>query len=413
MSKEATPAGGQHSSAAAPGWLLDDFRIGDVFFASPTTQFRARRGPGTLAVYQQATRAAVQALFARAAGQGIEEPVMFGLVPFDAANPASLTIPARCLQAGVPGRQAPAGGHAAAGVRQRPTVTDRQPVPAPEVYGDMVRKALALFEQGGVKKIVLSRAMDVTLDRPVDYEQLLPDLLARNAHGYTFAVPAWGLAGASATHGQADGGAAPAGVMVGASPELLVRREGKRITVNPLAGSIGRHADPATDQARKEGLARSEKDLREHSYVVNDIVRILRTYCDELQVPDGPSVIGTDTLWHLSTYITGTLRDPEVSALDLSCALHPTPAICGHPTDVAFGHIRELEPFERGYFAGLVGWQRANGDGEWALALRCALQTGDRQLRLYAGAGTVAGSDPDSEITETATKMSTFMRAIS
>lgn len=417
MSKESVPA--------SAGWLLDDFSIGDIFFASPTTQFRARGGADTLTAYQPATRDAVQALFARAAQHNITDAVMFGLVPFDSANPASLTIPARYQQALVPERQAPqdtpASGQRrdAAADTQRPKVMSRKPVPAPEVYGDMVRKALDLFAQGDVKKIVLSRAMDVVLDRPIDYERLLPDLLARNAYGYTFAVPAWGLTATSshqaddAAHTSDTAAPAPSGTMVGASPELLVRREGNRIYVNPLAGSIGRHSDPDVDRARKEGLAISEKDLREHSYVVNDIVRILRTYCDELDVPDGPSVIGTDALWHLSTYITGTLRDPEVTALDLSCALHPTPAICGHPTDLAFGHIRDLEQFEREYFAGLVGWQRANGDGEWALSLRCALQTGDRNLRLYAGAGTVAGSDPDSEIAETATKMETFMRAIS
>ena len=114
---------------------------------------------------------------------------------------------------------------------------------------------------------------------------MLPDLLARNGHGYTFAVPAW--------TGEGD---AYSGVMVGASPELLVRREGDRIFVNPLAGSIGRHSDPEVDQARREGLAVSEKDLREHGYVVEDIVRILREHCDELDVPDGPSVIGTDVV---------------------------------------------------------------------------------------------------------------------
>lgn len=398
MSKESTSA-----------WLLDGFRIGDIFYASPTTQFRACHGADTLSAYVPATSEAVKSLFAQAAQQGNTDAILFGLVPFDTRHPASLTIPAQYRQAPVPSRQAPHEAAQAATDTSRPKAIERQPVPAPEVYGDMVSRALELFALGDVKKIVLSRAMDVTLDRPVNYEKLLPDLLARNGHGYTFAIPAWGIAG-QPDHPDPS---TPAGTMVGASPELLVRREGARIFVNPLAGSIGRHPDPEIDAARKEGLAISEKDLREHSYVVNDIVRILRDYCDELDVPSGPSVIGTDALWHLSTYITGTLRDPHVTALDLSCALHPTPAICGHPTDKAFEHIRALEPFERGYFAGLVGWQRANGDGEWALTLRCALQTGDRSLRLYAGAGTVAGSDPQSEITETATKMETFMRAIS
>lgn len=400
------------SKESASTWLLEGFSAGDIFFASPSTQFRASHGSDTLTAYEPATGESVKALFAQADQRQIKDAIMFGLVPFNAALPASLTIPTDYQQAAVPDRQAPHATRTATQASSRPKVIDRQPVPAPEVYGDMVRKALELFAQDAVKKIVLSRAMDVTLDRPVDYENLLPDLLARNAHGYTFAIPAWGLSD-QAPRTSNDTPSAPSGTMVGASPELLVRREGNRIYVNPLAGSIGRHSDPATDLARKEGLAISEKDLREHSYVVNDIVRILRTYCDELDVPEGPSVIGTDALWHLSTYITGSLRDPAITALDLSCALHPTPAICGHPTAAAATYIRELEPFDRGYFAGLVGWQRSNGDGEWALTLRCALQTGDRNLRLYAGAGTVMGSDPDSEIAETATKMETFMRAIS
>ncbi|RTZ41785.1 isochorismate synthase [Candidimonas sp. SYP-B2681] len=383
-------------------WLVDNFAVGDFFFASPDKQYRACAKDGVVSAYQAVSRDVVKALFEQASQQGVQAPVMFGLVPFDVANAASLAIPVKHTSAGIP----PKASVAASDLppqQTRPQVVSREPVPAPEQYGDMVRKALGLFDQGELKKVVLSRAMDVQLDRPVDYTRLLPDLLSRNAHGYTFAVPVW-----------ADGAdAAPTGVMVGASPELLVRREGDRIYVNPLAGSIGRNSDAETDQALKDGLARSEKDLREHGYVVSDIVRILRMHCDELDVPDGPSVIGTDTLWHLSTYITGRLSDTTMTALDLSLALHPTPAICGHPTATAFGHIRDIEPFDRGYFAGLVGWQLANGDGEWALTLRCALHDGGSKLRLYAGAGTVAGSDPESEIKETATKMETFMRAIS
>lgn len=386
----------------ANAWLLDEFKVGDFFFASPNTQYRARGKEGVLSSYKPATSASVQALFEQARQRGISDPLMFGLVPFDSTGAASMAIPLCYESDGIPTASAVSAGQPASS-DAKPKIVRREPVPAPQEYGDMVRKALTLFAQGELKKVVLARAMDIELDRPLDYERLLPDLLSRNAHGYTFAVPIW------ANGDQAE----PTGVMVGASPELLVRREGDRIYVNPLAGSIGRSSDPEIDRERREGLACSEKDLREHSYVVSDIERILRPYCDELEVPAGPSVIGTDTLWHLSTYITGRLRDPSVTALDLSCALHPTPAICGHPTATAFGHIQDLEPFDREYFAGLVGWQRANGDGEWALSLRCALHTDANRLRLYAGAGTVAGSDPDSEITETATKMETFMRAIS
>jgi len=389
----------KEDARTANPWLVDEMKNGDVFFASPSLQWRSRGLQGAACSHEPASAAAVRRLFDQARSSGHTEPIMFGLVPFDSSLKASFTIPRQAVS-----MPASHGGGASAQIGARkPSVRHRQPVPASEIYGDMVRKALTLYAEGGVSKIVLSRALDVELDCPIDYEYVLRDLLRRNAHGYTFAVPIW-----------SDGspGTQPAGIMLGASPELLVRREGDKVFINPLAGSIPRHADPTEDTARKEGLAVSEKDLREHSYVVQDIVRILKEHCDELLVPDGPSVIGTDALWHLSTFITGRLKNPDETALDLACALHPTPAICGFPTAQAFQHIKELEPFEREYFAGLVGWQRENGDGEWALTLRCARYDGDRTLRLYAGAGTVAGSDPDSEIRETATKMETFMRAI-
>ena len=395
----ATPLTSDRSTAAlqagADGWLLENFSVGDVFFASPTLQQRSVGSAGVVASKQPATPTAVRALFDRALERGVKDPVMFGLVPFDQSRPASLGIPVQWASASIPPEKAQSRASG-----ERPNIVERKPVPEPEVYGDTVRKALDIYAQGDIKKIVLSRAMDVTLDRPLDYGRVLPDLLGRNSKGYTFAVPDWSDSG--------DVGA----VMVGASPELLVRRVGDRVFLNPLAGSLPRRSDPAADEARRAGLAISEKDLREHSYVVQDIVRILREHCDDLDVPEGPSVIGTDALWHLSTFITGRLRDPSMTALDLSCALHPTPAICGHPTAKAFEQIGLLEKFDREYFAGLVGWQRENGDGEWALTLRCARHDGARGLRLYAGAGTVAGSDPQSEITETATKMETFMRAI-
>ncbi len=385
------------SESAGSHWLIDDFRVGDFFFASPATQHRGHLSDVAAYAYRPAAVETVQELFATAHQQGAADPIMFGLIPFDVSRSASLAVVARTETAPVPQDRT-----IAAKAGDRPQIASQQPVPEPEVYGDMVRKALGLMSEEGLRKIVLSRNMDVTLDRPLDYARLLPDLLSRNAHGYTFAIPVW----------ENEEQKVPAGMMVGASPELLVRRVGDTIHVNPLAGSIGRNADPEKDQALRDGLAVSEKDLREHSYVVNDIARILREHCVDLEIPEGPSVIGTDTLWHLSTYITGRLRDPATTALELARALHPTPAICGYPTATAFKHLGELEPFDRNYFAGLVGWQQEDGDGEWALSLRCALHTGENRLRLFAGAGIVTGSNPDHEIIETATKMETFMRAI-
>ena len=368
-----------------------------MYFSSPTTQLVAKAADLAIKSLIPVSTQGVADLFAQARAQDIPAPVLFGVVPFDVRLPASFVIPSRVQRGAVP-----TGSPAGAAPADRPQIVRRTPVPEPEVYADAVRQALAVFASGKADKIVLARAMDVQLNKAAHLPTIMDDLITRNRQGYNFALPVW----SHAPYGEY------AGAMLGASPELLVKREGRQVFINPLAGSIGRHQDPEIDEARRQGLAVSEKDLREHGYVVDDIVKNLQPFCDTLEVPEGPSVIGTDALWHLSTYITGTLKDAHTTALELSCALHPTPAICGYPTAVAFDYIQALEPFERQYYAGLVGWQQENGDGEWALTLRCAFYGQDNVMRLYAGAGTVAGSDPESEVTETATKMETFMRAI-
>jgi len=390
-----------HASAVFPAvteppeHLLSDFVDGDIFFASPNTQWRARVRSGVLSAYRPATRCTVRVLFDQARQRGVSHPVLFGLIPFDVRRPASLSIPvslqvaATAVSADLPTADAP-------------IVTHSTCIPEPEQYGAMVRQALDLFRTQDLQKIVLARVMDITLDRPLDLGRLLAKMLSRNRRGYSFALPMWGDAHASM----------PVGMMVGASPELLVRRTGDVIHVNPLAGSIGRHPDPDTDARLRDGLAASDKDLREHAYVVDDIARTLRKVCVDLHVPAQPSVIATDTVWHLSTVMTGRLRDASMTALDLAYALHPTPAICGTPTASALQYLPALEPFDREYYAGLVGWQRPDGDGEWVLALRCARYAEGKRLRLYAGAGIVAGSRPDQEIVETATKLETFLRAL-
>ncbi|THU05199.1 isochorismate synthase [Lampropedia puyangensis] len=384
-------------SQSSPDWLLNQLSHRDIFFASAQHQLRSHNHAEDLHAYAPITSASVNALFAQARSRGQTTPTLFGLIPFDTQLPASLTLPLHVQHTLSPNDALTIGANSA---QVSPSVLSKTPVPAPEVYGQMVERALELFAQGDVKKIVLARAMDIALDGAIDPEHIMRDLLTRNRHGYTFNLPIW----AEDAQSQAS--------MMGASPELLVRREGEMVYINPLAGSIPRHSDPVIDQQRHEGLAASEKDLREHGYVVSDIARILAEHCTELDVPETPSVIGTDALWHLSTFITARLKSPQMSALDLGLALHPTPAMCGYPTAQAFASIQALEPFAREYFAGLVGWQKENGDGEWALTIRCGRYDGQRSFRLYAGAGTVAGSDPVSEIRETETKMATFLRAI-
>ncbi len=269
--------------------------------------------------------------------------------------------------------------------------------PSPHLYEKSVQDALLRLDRGEVEKIVLARALELELPDPVDVDELLQILLDRNPTGFTFRVP---LGLPHAPH-----------FFIGASPELLVKRCNNLVTANPLAGSASRGENPAQDQANMEALLQSEKDLREHAVVVEAVRRALIPYCVELDVPSSPTAIATPTMWHLSTAISGRLSDTSVTSLELALALHPTPAVCGTPTAEARSAIAEIEPFERGLYAGLVGWMSDNGDGEWAVAIRCA-EIRERWLRLFAGAGIVRGSRPSSELSETAAKLRTMLSAL-
>jgi isochorismate synthase len=227
----------------------------------------------------------------------------------------------------------------------------------------------------------------------VDPRLLAHRLRAVDPDAYTFAAPT------------------ERGVIVGASPELLVSRHGSEVRSNPLAGSAPRSGDPDEDRANAEALVASAKDREEHAIVVDAVAETLRAFCGELTWDTEPVLRETPNVWHLSTRFRGVLRDPAVSALDLVAALHPTPAVAGEPKVIALDTIAELEPFDRDRNAGPVGWVDGDGDGEWAIALRCAELRGDRAV-LYAGAGIVAGSDPGGELDETERKFRAFLDAL-
>lgn len=336
-------------------------------------------------------RGAVNEAFAKARRAGVSNPILIGAIPFDQARPSCLYIP-QCHE--LFDREtvlenlgpAPEPAH-------RLTAPPRH-IPNRETYEAGVASAVAAFRRGEASKAVLARLCELELDRPVEADWLLQRLLEQNPVGFQFRVPL------------ADGG-----VLVGASPELLIRKSGATIQSNPLAGSARRSPDAADDEEIRRSLTVSEKDLREHAYVTGLMREVLEPLCDRLDLPQTPSTISTSTLWHLSTQISGTLHNPSLCALQIACALHPTPALCGYPTEAAHALIRRLEPFERGMFAGLVGWCDSKGDGEWAVAIRCGELRGSR-VRLFAGAGIVEGSDPQAEWRETATKLSTMLRAL-
>jgi isochorismate synthase len=267
------------------------------------------------------------------------------------------------------------------------------PVPAPELYAGAVQEAVRRIHGGELRKVVLARTIDVAADRAFDARRLAHRLRAVDPHAFAFIAPT-------------DGG-----VLVGASPELLVSRQGSEVRANPLAGSAPRSGDKAQDRANAEALASSGKDQEEHAIVVDAIAEALRPLCATLTWDPEPVLLETANVWHLSTRFRGRLVEPAPSALDLARALHPTPAVAGAPTDAALATIGQLEGFARGAYAGPVGWVDAGGNGVWAIALRCALLAGDRAT-LYAGAGIVGASDPAGEVDETDRKFRAFLDAL-
>ncbi len=266
--------------------------------------------------------------------------------------------------------------------------------PEPEAYEVAVATAVARIREGGLRKVVLARTLRVEAGRRLDPTLLLRRLRAVEPDCFTFA---------------ADIGEDRA--LVGASPELLVSRFGDEVRANPLAGSAPRAGDPDEDRANAKELGSSAKDRQEHSIVVEAVFRALQPLCSDLRYDVDPRLLATANVWHLSTRFRGTLKDPAPTALDLVEALHPTPAVCGDPGRRAMELIRELEPVPRGHYAGAVGWMDANGDGVWALALRCAELHGET-ARLFAGAGIVAESEPAKELDETERKFRAFLDSL-
>ena len=236
-----------------------------------------------------------------------------------------------------------------------------------------------------------------TPERELDLKQLLWRLRAVDPDCYAFA---------DAGHGVRAGGDRSSA----RHPNCSCRRRGRDVEATPLAGSAQRFGDPARDRAAAAALFRSEKDREEHAVVVEDVARVLGSFCDALDHPHEPELLGTANVWHLATPFRGRLHT-DTSVLELVAALHPTPAVAGLPRDAAIDVLGELEPIDRGGYAGPLGWVDANGDGEFAIALRCAEITG-KTARLFAGAGIVADSVPEAEVDETERKFRALLDAL-
>lgn len=348
----------------------------------------------------------VNTLFERDRSAGMPPSPVVGAIPFDDTAAVRLFIPRDILQTG-PLRfgdgAAPveAAMNAQCGLRM---------VPEPAGYMNGVEQALQRIRSEEFLKVVLSRSLELSFHDHIDLRQLLRKLARHNQHGYTYAVDITAAQGLDKDVQAPLLETAPHR-LIGASPELLVRRSGMEVIANPLAGSVPRCGDAGIERQRAEALLRSDKDRHEHAVVVDAVAEALRPYCSQLDVPAAPSIVHTDSMMHLSTQVRGVLDDPATCALTLAQALHPTPAVCGFPAACAHAAIRSIEPFERRYFTGMVGWVDARGDGEWAVTIRCAEAQGCR-LRLYAGAGVVAGSTAAQELAETSAKFRTMLNAM-
>lgn len=290
-----------------------------------------------------------------------------------------------------------AKAHADHGSAEPLNIVAARSLPSQHLYQSTVGRAIHRIKTTSLQKVVLSRRLDVPQQKELDHAAVTRHLAHENPSGFTYNIDV-----------SDDGGLKR---FIGTSPELLVRRHGRLVESNPLAGSIPRSSNPDVDRARADSLVASRKDRYEHALVVEQVTSVLRRYCGQLLVPKEPRLIATPTMWHLSTPICGWLDDLAVSSLELGLALHPTPAVCGHPVELAKRTIDDLEPFDRGYFCGLVGWCGPNGDGEWAVAIRCAEITSE-VIRVYAGAGIVEESVPGQEYQETEAKMQTLLRGL-
>jgi salicylate biosynthesis isochorismate synthase/menaquinone-specific isochorismate synthase len=263
----------------------------------------------------------------------------------------------------------------------------------PEHYVGAVARAVERIRAGELEKIVLAREVLVHAGAAHDAAAVLGVLREAFPSCFSFAV------------GRGEK------AFVAASPELLVRRQGLRASTLALAGTTRRSADPAVDDHLGEQLLRSAKDRSEQQIVARRIERTLRPHAVWVAAAEEPVVVKMANVQHLATPIRAQLRQP-IGAVELAGVLHPTPAVGGEPFAVAEPLIPELEGLDRGWYAGPVGWTDMLGDGEFCVALRCALLD-DREARCYAGVGVVADSDPHEELAETEAKLGALLPVLS
>jgi menaquinone-specific isochorismate synthase len=384
-----------------PGGLL--FEGPDLGLAGTQEALRVElpTGPGRVSAAADVVAEALDAIpIEDEVGRPGTGPVAFCALPFDDEAPASALIPttvlgraadgARWLTTLGPSRERPrvVPSVAAAGPKGPSSFTVR-PTRSPTSWCDAVRAARDLVRQGELEKVVLAREVVVEGDAPFPVHQLVTRLRDSYPAAFRFAV---------------DG-------LAGASPELLVARTGERVRSHPMAGTAPRRADPSTDARLAASLLASTKDRVEHQITIDFVLDELLPFCSYLDAEAEPSIVAMANVQHLATLVQGRLSSPPASALALAGALHPTPAVCGSPREAARAAIARLEGFDRGRYAGPVGWVDAAGDGAFAVAIRSAELDGPRAV-LRAGVGVVADSDPDTELAESRSKLAALLGAL-
>lgn len=260
-------------------------------------------------------------------------------------------------------------------------------------WREQVSFAIKSINEGKLEKVVLARDQIARSNSPIDTRSLLQRLEIDYPSTWLFMV---------------DG-------LVGATPELLVRLSKSLVTSRVLAGTIQKTGNEDRDLALAASLAKSSKDLEEHEYAVRSVADALEPFCSSTNVPESPFVLHLSNVMHLATDVTGVLNDSAKQAdiFTLIDQLHPTAAVCGTPTDIARELISNLEQMNRERYAAPVGWVDANGDGEVAIALRCGLLSEDKKsMRIFAGCGIVAGSDPEKEFAESQAKLMPMRTAL-
>ncbi len=386
---------------AREGWLLETPEVLSVGFGG---------GAATLDIGDVEQSPTSEAIFSGHFLTGDDGPsgtgiVAFGSLPFDRSAHARLDIARFYI---TQFRNGDAWLTSQEGATEwRPALQDLDPPlqetqnlrsityqPTPEEYAHNVALAVEILRRKEIDKVVLARAVHGSVPDELDVASIAQRLRQREPNCTIYSMPT--------TDGRR---------YVGASPELLARREGATITCHPLAGTIALPPNVAPDDYQN-WLLGSTKNLHEHQVLVDDLVTTLASYYDDINADSTPSIVTLRTVAHLGTWINGhTSSDSPPDALAILRLLHPTAAVGGIPRQAAYDLIRRLEQHDRGHYAGPVGWIDANGDGEWWIGIRGVLVRGT-EFEAWAGAGIVSESDPIAEREETRDKLSSVLSSV-